>query len=104
MGSCRWPSPLRQAGAPPSRSGNSGAARPRRHPRPYPHSARIFLLRGGEVTDTFRAPIEVRKVGLERWLYRLALEEPFVYGIMSLAIAIAAGWGASVAFRQFRRS
>lgn len=68
------------------------------------YSARIFLLRGGEVTDTFRAPIEVRKVGLERWLYRLALEEPFVYGIMSLAIAIAAGWGASVAFRQFRRS
>ncbi|KGJ05803.1 conserved hypothetical protein [Paracoccus halophilus] len=68
------------------------------------YSARIFLLRGGEVLDTFRAPIEVRKVGLERWLYRLALEYPFVYGIMSLAIAIAAGWGASAAFRQFRRN
>ena len=68
------------------------------------YSARIFLLRGGKVIDTFRAPIEVRKVGLERWLYRLALEEPFVYGIMSLAIAIAAGWGASEAFRQFRRT
>ena len=68
------------------------------------YSARIFLLRGGKVTDTFRAPIEVRKVGLERWLYRLALENPFVYGIMSLAIAIAAGWAASEAFRQFRRT
>ena len=68
------------------------------------YSARIFLLRDGKVIDTFRAPIEVRKVGLERWLYRLALENPFVYGIMSLAIAIAAGWGASVAFRLVKRN
>ena len=50
------------------------------------------------------APIEVRKVGLERWLYRLALEQPFIYGIMSLAIAISAGWGASAAFRVFKRA
>ncbi len=68
------------------------------------YSARIFLLRDGKVIDTFRAPIEVRKVGLERWLYRLALEQPFIYGIMSLAIAISAGWGASAAFRVFKRA
>jgi uncharacterized protein (TIGR02186 family) len=68
------------------------------------YSARIFLLRDGKVIDTFHAPIKVRKVGLERWLYRLALENPFVYGIMSLAIAMAAGWAASEAFRQLRRS
>lgn len=67
------------------------------------YSTRIFLLRQGKVIDTFRAPIEVRKVGLERWLYRLALERPFIYGMMSLALAIAAGWGASAAFRQLQR-
>lgn len=67
------------------------------------YSTRIFLLRDGLVTDSFRAPIEVRKVGLERWLYRLALDQPFLYGIMSLAIAVAAGWGASAAFRQIKR-
>ncbi|MBT0780145.1 TIGR02186 family protein [Paracoccus sp. pheM1] len=67
------------------------------------YSTRIFLLRDGRVIDTFRAPIEVRKVGLERWLYRLALEQPFIYGIMSLAIAVAAGWGASAAFRLVKR-
>lgn len=66
------------------------------------YSTRIMLLRNGQVVDTFRAPIEVRKVGLERWLYRLALELPFIYGIMSLAIAIAAGWAASLAFRALR--
>ncbi|RDW12022.1 TIGR02186 family protein [Paracoccus thiocyanatus] len=67
------------------------------------YSTRIFLLRQGRIIDTFRAPIDVRKVGLERWLYRLALEQPFIYGIMSLAIAVAAGWGASAAFRLIRR-
>lgn len=67
------------------------------------YSTRIFLLRDGQVIDTFRAPIDVRKVGLERWLYRLAMEQPFLYGIMSLAIAIGAGWGASAAFRAIQR-
>ncbi|WP_142663278.1 TIGR02186 family protein [Paracoccus laeviglucosivorans] len=67
------------------------------------YATRIFLVRDGKVMNTFRAPIEVRKVGLERWLYRLALEQPFFYGIMSLAIAIAAGWGASAAARQLQR-
>ncbi|WP_294927027.1 TIGR02186 family protein [uncultured Paracoccus sp.] len=67
------------------------------------YSARILLLRDGEVIDTYRAPIEVRKVGLERWLYHMALEQPFIYGIMSLAIAIAAGWLASAAFRGLKR-
>ena len=68
------------------------------------YSTRIFLLREGKVIDRFRAPIEVRKVGLERWLYRLALDQPFLYGLMSLAIAIAAGWGASAAFRLIKRT
>jgi uncharacterized protein (TIGR02186 family) len=68
------------------------------------YSTRIFLLRDGMITDSFRAPIQVRKVGLERWLYRLALDRPFVYGIMSLAIAMTAGWGASAAFRLLKRS
>lgn len=68
------------------------------------YSTRIFLLREGAVIDSFRAPIEVRKVGLERWLYRLALDRPLIYGIMSLAIAVAAGWGASAAFRLVKRT
>jgi hypothetical protein len=36
--------------------------------------------------------ITVRKVGLERWIYNLAHDRPLAYGILSLAIAIAAGW------------
>ncbi|HRO15377.1 MAG TPA: TIGR02186 family protein [Paracoccus sp. (in: a-proteobacteria)] len=67
------------------------------------YKTRIFLLRDGRVIDVHRAPIEVRKVGLERWLYHLALFRPFWYGLMSLAIAMAAGWAASAAFRAIQR-
>lgn len=68
------------------------------------YKTRIFLLRDGKVIDVHRAPIEVRKVGLERWLYRLALDQPLIYGLMSLLVAVAAGWGASEAFRLLRRN
>lgn len=68
------------------------------------YKTRIFLLRDGQVVDVYRAPIEVRKVGLERWLYRTAFDQPLLYGLMSLAVAVAAGWGASAAFRRLRRA
>ncbi|MFC3169512.1 TIGR02186 family protein [Paracoccus fontiphilus] len=67
------------------------------------YKTRIFLLRQGQVIDVFVAPINVRKVGLERWLYRLAFDQPFLYGLMSLGVAVFAGWGASAAFRKLRR-
>ena len=65
--------------------------------------ARIFLTRDGNVVDEYVTTIPVKKVGLERWLYNLAHENAFLYGLMSLAIAIAAGWGASAVFTLFRR-
>jgi len=63
---------------------------------------RIFLTRDGKIVSTYETSIDVRKVGLERWLFALSRENPALYGLMSLAIAIAAGWGASAAFRLAR--
>ncbi|MEV8465800.1 TIGR02186 family protein [Fluviibacterium sp. DFM31] len=67
------------------------------------YSTRIFLVRDGAVIDRYDTTIEVHKVGIERWLYNLAHDRPLAYGIMSLVIAIAAGWLASAAFRMFQR-
>lgn len=67
------------------------------------YTAEIFLTRGGTIVDLYATDIAVRKVGLERWLYRLAHDQAVLYGLMSLAIAIAAGWGASAAFGLLRR-
>ncbi len=66
------------------------------------YATRIFLTRGGEVVATYETAIGVQKVGLERWIFNLSREQPLIYGLMSLAIAIAAGWGASAAFRAIR--
>lgn len=63
---------------------------------------RIFLTRSGMVVSGYETVIDVRKVGLERFLFNLSREMPMVYGLMALAIAIAAGWGASTAFRMLR--
>jgi uncharacterized protein (TIGR02186 family) len=67
------------------------------------YTTRIFLTRGGKVVAQQETTIEVRKVGLERWLFNMSRQNPALYGLMSLAIAIAAGWGASAAFRLARR-
>ncbi|TKZ22661.1 hypothetical protein FAP39_00870 [Shimia litoralis] len=68
------------------------------------YETRIFLTRGGKVVSSFSTSIDVRKVGLERWLFNLSRQKPLAYGLLSLAIAIAAGWGASAAFRMFRQT
>lgn len=67
------------------------------------YKAEIYLTRNKQIIDLYTTTIPVKKVGLERWLYNLAHHQPFLYGLMSLSIAIAAGWGASAAFSMFRR-
>lgn len=66
------------------------------------YRTRVFLTRNSQVVDAYETSIDVRKVGLERWIYNLAHDQPLVYGLLSLAIAIAAGWGASAVFRYIR--
>ncbi len=63
------------------------------------YRARIFLLRDKTVLDVFEAVIEVRKVGLERWIYTMAQEQSALYGILSILVALTAGWLASAFFR-----
>lgn len=66
------------------------------------YEARMLLTHEGRVMAQESAMLAVRKVGLERFLFNLAHDDPAVYGLASLAIAIAAGWGASAAFRLLR--
>lgn len=66
------------------------------------YTARVFLTRDRTVVARYSTALDVRKVGLERWIYTLAHVRPMLYGLMSLAIAIAAGWAASAFFRYIR--
>jgi uncharacterized protein (TIGR02186 family) len=67
------------------------------------YTTRMYLVREGQVVHQFRTAIFVRKEGIERWLSQLAYDQPLIYGLMALAIALIAGWGASEAARFFRR-
>lgn len=68
------------------------------------YRTRILLTRGGLVTAEYETIIDVQKVGLERWIFNLAHEKPLIYGLLSLFIAIAAGWSASAIFRMILRT
>ena len=59
-------------------------------------------MRDKQVVSEFETAIEVHKVGLERWLYNLAQDHALLYGLLSLVIAVAAGWLASTVFRLLR--
>jgi len=67
------------------------------------YKTRMFLLRDKKVVALREQMIYVRKVGLERWLFRLAHRQPAAYGILALALAAFAGWAASAAFQVIRR-
>ncbi|PWE31142.1 hypothetical protein DDZ14_14040 [Maritimibacter sp. 55A14] len=66
------------------------------------YTARIFLTRDRQVVSSHETVIEVSKVGLERWIFDLAHEKPLLYGLLSIFIAILAGWGASAVFQRIR--
>ncbi|MCK4862325.1 MAG: TIGR02186 family protein, partial [Rhodobacteraceae bacterium] len=58
--------------------------------------------RDQRVISTSTSTITVRKTGIEKWLYDLAHEQAFLYGLLSLAVALLAGWTASEVFRRIR--
>jgi len=64
---------------------------------------RMYLLRDRKVLHVSETEIAVRKAGLERLIYTTAHEQPLLYGLLSIAVALFAGWGASEAFRLLRR-
>ncbi len=66
------------------------------------YAARVFLVREGDVIDVFETVIDVQKAVLERWLFNLAYQQPFLYGLLALGLAVFFGWGASAAFRLMR--
>jgi uncharacterized protein (TIGR02186 family) len=67
------------------------------------YKVRLFITRDGAIVDAHEQVITVHKAGLERWLHNLAHQQPLVYGLLSLLLAVVAGWGASAAFGLLRR-
>lgn len=64
------------------------------------YTAEIFLFQNGQPVSRRMRGLTVEKAGIERALYLFAHNRPWSYGLASVAIALAAGWAASVAFRR----
>ncbi|HSF92623.1 MAG TPA: TIGR02186 family protein [Paracoccaceae bacterium] len=67
------------------------------------YTARMYLVRDKRIVNAAEKIITVRKTGMEKWLYDLAHEQPLIYGLLSIAVALFSGWAASEIFRRIRR-
>jgi len=67
------------------------------------YNVRIYLIRDKNIVSDATVGIAVRKAGLEAFLYDLAHDNPLIYGLLSIFVALAAGYGASEIFRRLKR-
>ena len=67
------------------------------------YRAEFFLVRERRVISTTETEIVVQKAGIERWIFNLSRQQPLAYGIMSVLVALLAGWLAAAAFRLIKR-
>ena len=65
-----------------------------------PLTARVYLLREGEVLSTFQSRVRLEREGIELWLYWFAMRHPALYGLFTVMVAIIAGLLASALFRR----
>lgn len=64
------------------------------------YKAEIYLFKDGDLVGANSSALFVDKTGLERWLYKAALNYPALYGLAAVAIAVGFGWGAAAVFRR----
>lgn len=67
------------------------------------YRATVLLTRDRRVIDSFETEIDVAKAGLERVLYDAAQDQPLVYGLIAIAVALSAGLAASETVRWLKR-
>jgi len=63
-----------------------------------PFDTRVYLFREEKLLSQYSARLNLEREGLERHLHRFAFGYPTLYGLMTVAIALAAGLIASTVF------
>ena len=67
---------------------------------PGDYQVQVLQFTDGEVVGAQTSKLEIAKMGIEAELYDFALGQPALYGLASILIALAAGWGANALFRR----
>ena len=64
------------------------------------YHADTYLFRAGKLISSARVPIRITRVGVERRIHDLAANASFFYGLLTVLVALGAGWVAAFAFRR----
>ena len=64
------------------------------------YSADTYLYRNGHLISSARVPIRITRVGVERQIHDLATNASFAYGLLTVVVAMGAGWLAAFTFRR----
>lgn len=65
------------------------------------YTVEIYLINEGSLLSFQSIPIYVNQVGLSAKILDLAYQESFLYGLLSVALALIAGWLANYIFTRF---
>jgi uncharacterized protein (TIGR02186 family) len=64
------------------------------------YGADVYLIRDNEVVSAQNTPLFIRKTGIERAIFEYAHEQPLLYGLAAVLLAVVAGWLAATIFRR----
>lgn len=64
------------------------------------YHADTYLFRNQHLVSSARVPINISRVGIERQIHNLAVDSSFLYGILTVLLALGAGWVAAFVFRR----
>jgi len=67
---------------------------------PGNYQVEVLQLRDGAVVGAQTSVLVISKVGLEAEIYDAARQSPAIYGLVSVIIAIGAGWTAGAVFKK----
>ena len=63
-----------------------------------PLKASVYLFRDGQLVSRFTSRVDLHREGLQRYLFDLAYNHSFFYGVLAVIFAVVAGLSASAVF------
>jgi len=60
-----------------------------------PLTTRVYLFHDGQLLSRYQARVVLEREGIERWIHAFAFDWPFLYGLVTVLLAIATGVVAS---------
>jgi len=67
---------------------------------PGPYIALTYVFKDGELIARRSEGFAVRKIGFERFVAQAAVQQPFVYGVLCVLLALVTGWLGGVLFKR----